>query len=1281
MASKNIGRILSGCAIALSIVLLWAADIGAQTFIPTRITYTISGSVGLPGVTMKGLPDGAVVTDEKGDYSAKVVHLWSGEITPVKEGYTFEPASRPYNQLKSNQTGQNYVATPVTYTISGTAGVPGVIMDGLPGNPVSDANGSYSAAVDFNWIGTVTPMKQGYKFTPGSRPYQNVRLNQTNQNFTAEVLKFTISGTTGVDGVVMQGLPGNPVTSGAGTYSVQVDWNWNGTVTPKKEGYVFDPPNKPYAPITSSLSNENYAATPLTYVISGTTGVPGVLMKGLPDNPVTDDKGYYKAVVQHGWSATITPMKDGYTFEPSSRPYAKITQEQTNQSYTATPIILSISGTTGVESVTMTGLPGEPVTDVNGNYAAKVAYNWSGTVMPMKEGYRFTPASLAYEPVLVNRAKQDYIGQLITLQISGTAGVGKAVMEGLPNNPVAGPDGSYLANVPWGWKGTVAPKLAGYDFEPPKKEYARVTSAATNESYTATLQKRVISGRINSDKGPIEGALVLADKGGGPAMTNPNGEYQLSVDYGWSGKLTPSKPGHTFTPVERTYPLVTTNQTTQGYTGELIMLTISGNTGIEGVRVTATDVSSVVTGADGKFQIKVPYGWSGTVTPEKESYTFEPASVPYTSVTTDIIEGKPVPPTPPETTRVGPTPPETTRVGPTPPETTRVGPTTPETTRVGPTPPETTRVGPTTPETTATDQEKTLLQREFAILQEKMNQLILQLSGQTPGPNVPLTIVGPSVPGGKLIVKGNGPLVSAVFVDTDLVDALKELASKTGVEIHTDGTIKGRVTRQIPQVPLARALEILLQGTGYAVKEVPNSYLVYTPITNIFSETDLRIALQDIATAAQVVIIPDESVTGTINCELKAVPLDTALEMVLAGTGLVVKKTPYYYLVSSSDPTSPGFATVSETRRLKMNYMDCDDAVALLAQSFQRYVKADVNMVCVTAPPVLLERIVADLKRIDQPSRHVMLDARVVVMERGNLLNLGVEWGWPKIQAGFFGESDLHGGRRNAEAAANQLPIAPRSEWPWGVEIGYSPDGTFTNALLLTLNLLSENGEADIVASPQVMGQDGKESQIRVMTEEYYMMTSPTAGYGFYSQSELEKIESGTVLTITPRIGDNNEISLNISVEVSDSIPQGRGSELPVVTRRTATNSVRIKDGGTVALAGLTENRRRLRAKSVPGLSNIPVIGFLFKNNDSDKSTREIAVFITAHLIPEGRQAVLEIAEPSAEKPPEIKPAEQQLFQQNLQKSLTQPTRQVPSEAAGDQFERLLKESLAQPIR
>ena len=539
----------------------------------------------------------------------------------------------------------------------------------------------------------------------------------------------------------------------------------------------------------------------------------------------------------------------------------------------------------------------------------------------------------------------------------------------------------------------------------------------------------------------------------------------------------------------------------------------------------------------------------------------------------------------------------------------------------------------------------------------------------------------------KPFVKAQGPLVNAVFYDMDLVEALQELAAQSGVDIHTDGTVKGKVTISLRNVPLEQALASLLQGTGYAFKEVPNSYLVYTPISNIYQDTDLRMALQDIATLAKVVIIPDESVQGLVSCTLDNVPLDTALEMVLAGTGYAVKKTPYYYLISSPDPTSPGFPEISETRRVKMNYIDADKAILLLSTAFQRYAKAetDTHSVCITAPSSLVDRIVADLKKVDQPTRHVMLDARIVVMERGDLLNLGIEWGWPKIQVGFFGASDLHGGRKTYDADASARPIAPRAEWPWGVQIGYTADGIFTDALLLNINLLAENGEADIVANPQVIAQDGKVSRIDVMTEEYYMMTAPEISL-YYTRAELKEISSGTMLEITPRIGDNNEISLDVAVEVSDSIPRGRGSDLPVVTRRKATNTVRVQDGGTVALAGLSESRRRVKGKRVPGLSNIPIVGALFKNTDSDKATREIAVFITAYLIQEGQQPTVEFVESPTERPlTEIqpRPTGQELFQRSLRESLAQPTRQPPppSEAAEDQFERLLRESLAQPIR
>ncbi len=173
---------------------------------------------------------------------------------------------------------------------------------------------------------------------------------------------------------------------------------------------------------------------------------------------------------------------------------------------------------------------------------------------------------------------------------------------------------------------------------------------------------------------------------------------------------------------------------------------------------------------------------------------------------------------------------------------------------------------------------------------------------------------------------------------------------------------------------------------------------------------------------------------------------------------------------------------------------------------------------------------------IDRRPMQIMLDARIVSMESSDLLNMGVDWEWPQIGAGAFGSSQT------------------QPNWPWGIQIGYNSSSEFTNSLLLTLNLLSANEEATILANPQVIAQDGKPAQISVTREEYFEILTQ----GYYTRSELEKVEIGTVLTITPIIGENNEITMAISTEVSDVIARG-SNNLPVVTRRMAESTVRVE--------------------------------------------------------------------------------------------------------------------------
>jgi len=1164
MARKKIRRILSGGAIIVCVVLFCFLGIDVQAFEAVKITHTISGSAGVDGVTMKGLPGPPVITDLNGFYTATVDYGWKGTVTPYKEGYTFSPASKPYAKVTGDMTNEDYTPTAITYTISGKVDMEGVVMSGLPGNPITGSDGAYSATVEYGWQGVITPIKEGYTFEPVSKEFPPIKSNLI-QNFTSKIKKLLISGSVGEAGVTMKGLPGDPQTGPTGVYSVNVDYGWSGKVTPSKEGFEFNPPETQYTNVIDNQPIQDYTATELTYTISGTTGMAGVQMKGLPGDPVTDGNGYYTAIVPYGFSGTVEPTLDGWSFKPASTIYTKVSSDRLNESYSAEMIKLTISGTTRMPGVVMNGLPGNPVTGPDGSYSVTVDYGWSGTVMPTKDGYTFTPENKPYPVITKDMTNQNYTGSKITYVISGSTTVPGVALQGLPGRTVVSDQGgTYTAKVDYGWSGTVTPVKTGYDFNPPSTQYDNVLGDQTNQSYLPIIQKRTISGQILSqNRQPVADVYLMAE-GAGSATTDASGEYTLTVDYGWLGKITPTKVGYTFSPAVKPYTPVMSDQTRQNFSAIAQMFTISdsviiGGVPIPGVTITAQGpegtVGTTLTNAKGEFSVKVPYDWTGEIIPTKEGLRFNPPSQTYSNVTTDMQKGQPVlmrQPTPSVPTPTAPTP---TPSVPTPSVPT---PTAPVPTPGIPTPttPAPNEPTVTTPPPVGVQTPKTPLEQDIAKILAELERLKRQQAGGA-RPAAPDT--------GEIPVGPGGVLITNPFVDNDLVTEV----------------------------------------------------------------------LPEIATQAGISIIPDETVSAIVTADLVDVPLDTALDIVLAGTPYIVKKTPYYYLVCSGGIKDTMFPKVSETRRLRMNYISSEAAVGLLAPPFREYamseigpVGTDTYTVVVTAPPELADRIVADLKKIDRPLSQILLDARVVVMEKGDLLNLGVEWGWPTIQAGMFSSDHFGGGDPDREFGG---------ESPWGIQIGYTPDAVFTNSLEMTLNLLAQNGEATILTKPQVLAQDGKQSTIEVTTEEYYMLTSPELAGSFYQRTELQEIKSGTILTITPHLGDNNDITLQVSVEVSDSVPRGRGSDLPVVTRRKAENNVTIKDGGTVALAGMTENRTRKDLRRTPGLSALPLIGSLFRNTNNESSSREIAVFVTARLVSNTGQTT-QFTQPS-DIPAPIQPA------------------------------------------
>jgi Ca2+-binding EF-hand superfamily protein len=206
-------------------------------------------------------------------------------------------------------------------------------------------------------------------------------------------------------------------------------------------------------------------------------------------NPVCGLEGYFGRLEAGTWlfyvhfsgtiyiddidvaSAPITPIISGNIMSNNGRPISNVT-------------------------VTFSSGGGSTTTNTDGDYAKSIPYNWSGTAMPSKTGYTFSPTFRAYGNVTTNITNQDYIGTSgpTTPIISGyiTDNFGWAISDVIVTfssgggSTVTDTSGYYAKSVPYNWSGTAVPTKTGYTFNPSFRSYSNVTSNRTNQNYTGT---------------------------------------------------------------------------------------------------------------------------------------------------------------------------------------------------------------------------------------------------------------------------------------------------------------------------------------------------------------------------------------------------------------------------------------------------------------------------------------------------------------------------------------------------------------------------------------------------------------------------------------------------------------------------------------------------------------------------------------------------------------------------------------------------------------------------
>jgi hypothetical protein len=153
--------------------------------------------------------------------------------------------------------------------------------------------------------------------------------------------RVVTTGDVGLAGVTLIGLPGDPATDEDGYYTATVYYGFAGQVTPQKTAYSFTPASRNYAFTTSDVTNQDYAAVPPNFVISGEVldeydrPVAGVILVGLPGSPTTDEGGRYHATVSQGFSGTVTPTRSGCSFMPATRRYDDVSTDLPSEDYEA----------------------------------------------------------------------------------------------------------------------------------------------------------------------------------------------------------------------------------------------------------------------------------------------------------------------------------------------------------------------------------------------------------------------------------------------------------------------------------------------------------------------------------------------------------------------------------------------------------------------------------------------------------------------------------------------------------------------------------------------------------------------------------------------------------------------------------------------------------------------------------------------------------------------------------------------------------------------------------
>lgn len=512
------------------------------------------------------------------------------------------------------------------------------------------------------------------------------------------------------------------------------------------------------------------------------------------------------------------------------------------------------------------------------------------------------------------------------------------------------------------------------------------------------------------------------------------------------------------------------------------------------------------------------------------------------------------------------------------------------------------------------------------------------------------TVPGHSAPAAQVYASASDVSINSV---ADITDVLSLLARQTHTNIVCGKDVQGTVTVSLSHVTLDGALKIICSLSGYQYAKVGGTYVVGTA-------SSIAALTSGGSEAGQTAMIPFQysNATDLVNIVKQLAPGATVSPGkaasgpggVLIVTGSQADIDEASKVVSQAEDAIAKNAADSQTAVYNIKYVDATSLQQALLQVFPTLVVtpgplsrqdgpgamvmpnesfvdgtatttqstatasassaststqpgANGSSSALTTPPktasLLLTGSPAEvakaealLAQIDVRPAQIDYDAKVVDVNLDAVRNLGIKW-------------DIGGSTSISES--NTIPGKIAS-------FGKFTRTPLSNLATVSLDALFTNGNAKILAAPNISGMDGQQAATFVGDTITYVSSVTQSATG--QNITTATVNAGIKLLVTGKVNNDGYITLNLHPEVSTVTfqPSIGGSVLPDLSTREVTTTLRVRDGDTIAIGGLISDQDVVNIQKLPILGDIPFLGALFRDRQDNHQHRELMIFIKVSI-------------------------------------------------------------------